>query len=190
MLSFVKNTILIVNRIATLASGAVLSALILVSALQVIYRYVLMEPAIWTEEAARHLLVWLTFLAAGIALREGMHPRIAVLESRLPEHLKHAVRWLLVGVISAFLIIFMMVTWNVALIYNAYNSLGTGLPQSLPRLALPVGAFLMLINILALLRPPEIDYELSRIAAADEEATCASAPTNRTVDGKYHELTS
>lgn len=166
-----------INRLTTVLCGLLLTTLIVVSVLQVVYRYVLMQPAIWTEEAARHLLVWLTFLAAGIAMREGMHPRVTVLESRLPGVAKRYVRWAVVLLIASFLLVFTVVTWRVAVLYGGYTSLGTGLPQSVARMALPIGAVMMLVNVLSLLAPPDIDYELSR--AVEEDAASGTGTDGR-----------
>lgn len=42
-------------------------------AMQVITRYVVGNPWVWTEEAARYCLVWLTFLGAALLAQEGGH---------------------------------------------------------------------------------------------------------------------
>lgn len=42
-----------------------LAAITLVILLQVFYRYVLNSPLSWPEEAARYVMVWMTFPAAG-----------------------------------------------------------------------------------------------------------------------------
>jgi TRAP-type C4-dicarboxylate transport system permease small subunit len=40
---------------------------------QVCARYVLGDPLIWSEEAARYLFVWVSMIGAALALREGGH---------------------------------------------------------------------------------------------------------------------
>ena len=49
---------------------------------------------------------------------------------------------------AAFLFVFVWVTWSVALRYVPFASLGTGLSQAVPRIALPIGGILMLVNII------------------------------------------
>lgn len=44
--------------------------------LQVVCRYVFNAPLSWPEEAARYMMVWMTFLAAPYAYREGMFARL------------------------------------------------------------------------------------------------------------------
>ncbi len=62
----------------------------LIVATQVFFRYALNHSLFWSEELARYLLVWLTFLGASAAYRRGAHPGIDLLYVRLPPPLKKA----------------------------------------------------------------------------------------------------
>ncbi|MEH0021689.1 MAG: TRAP transporter small permease [Desulfobacter sp.] len=62
-------------------------AMALVVAAQVFCRYVLNHSLFWSEELARLLLVWLTFLGATVAYYHKAHPGVDGLYLRLP------VRW-------------------------------------------------------------------------------------------------
>ncbi|RVV99973.1 TRAP transporter small permease [Mesobaculum littorinae] len=62
---------------------AVMAALVVVITTQIVTR-VLFSATGWTEEVARFLLVWLTFLGATLALAEGRHIAVTVLTDRLP----------------------------------------------------------------------------------------------------------
>jgi TRAP-type C4-dicarboxylate transport system permease small subunit len=53
-------------------------------AVQVFCRYVLNNSLFWSEELARYLLVWLTFLGASVAYRRNVHPGIDIIYARLP----------------------------------------------------------------------------------------------------------
>lgn len=64
----------------------------LVVAAQVFSRYVLNHSIFWSEELARHFLVWLTFLGATVAYRRGAHPGVDVLYRRLPPGFRRACR--------------------------------------------------------------------------------------------------
>ena len=66
---------------ATLALG--LGTLASVVMLQVVARYMLNAPPFWTEELARFLLIWLTFLGAVAAHREGEHISVIWLSEQL-----------------------------------------------------------------------------------------------------------
>ncbi|MCP4717944.1 MAG: TRAP transporter small permease [Desulfobacteraceae bacterium] len=59
-------------------------------AAQVFSRYVLNYSLFWSEELARFLLVWLTFIGATVAYFYGAHPGVDALYRRLPPGLQ---RW-------------------------------------------------------------------------------------------------
>jgi len=56
----------------------------IIVAAQVFFRYVLNRSLFWSEELARYLMVWLTFLGASVAYRRKLHPGIDVLYSKMP----------------------------------------------------------------------------------------------------------
>ena len=62
----------------------------IIVAVQVFCRYVLNHSLFWSEELARYLLVWLTFLGASVAYYRGMHPGIDVIYVRLPDTVRKA----------------------------------------------------------------------------------------------------
>lgn len=62
----------------------------LVVAVQVFFRYVLNHSLFWSEELARYLLVWLTFLGASVAYRGKLHPGTDVFFIRMPPAVRRA----------------------------------------------------------------------------------------------------
>ncbi len=56
----------------------------LIVAAQVFFRYALNSSLFWSEELARFMLVWLTFLGASVAYRRRVHPGVDVLYRRMP----------------------------------------------------------------------------------------------------------
>ncbi len=59
-----------------------------VVAVQVLFRYVFNQSLFWSEELARYLLVWLSFLGASVAYRRKAHPGIDMLQAKLPATLQ------------------------------------------------------------------------------------------------------
>ena len=59
-----------------------------VVAVQVFFRYVLNHSLFWSEELARFLLIWLTFLGASVAYHRRAHPGIDTVTRLLPVDLK------------------------------------------------------------------------------------------------------
>jgi TRAP-type C4-dicarboxylate transport system permease small subunit len=138
-----------INRATIVVIGVLMLVLTCIVILQVVYRYVLELPLLWSDEAARHLLVWLSFLGGGVAIAQGLHPRIELIDALRAPSVQRAVQVVVSVAILAFLVCLLVISADVARTYGVYRSLGTGLPQSLPRAALPVGACLMAINVLA-----------------------------------------
>ncbi len=62
--------------------GVSMSAIV---AAQVFSRYVLNHSIFWSEELARYLLVWLTFLGSSVAYKRKVHPGIDMVYGRLPK---------------------------------------------------------------------------------------------------------
>lgn len=60
----------------------------LVVGIQVFSRYVLNYSLFWSEELARFLLIWLSFLGATVAYFHGAHPGVDSLVRRLPAGLR------------------------------------------------------------------------------------------------------
>lgn len=91
------------NRV-TLGGCAVLTVL-LVAAMAVVvcagvwWRYVLNNALAWSEETAKFLMVWLVFVGAPIALRQGGHAAIDVLPNLLAPRLRHALYTVVHGIV-------------------------------------------------------------------------------------------
>ena len=69
-------------------------AMAMIVAVQVFFRYVLNHSLFWSEELARYLLVWLTFLGASVAYHRGAHPGIDFFYAKMPPPIKQAARFL------------------------------------------------------------------------------------------------
>jgi len=72
-------------------------AMALVVAIQVVSRYGFNHSLFWSEELARFLLIWLSFLGATVAYCHGAHPGVDSLVRRLPE------RWQTAAALFSFL---------------------------------------------------------------------------------------
>lgn len=79
----------------------------LLVAAQVFFRYVLNNSLFWSEELARYMLVWISFLGATTAYYRGLHPGVDIVVSRLSPKLQrfshllvHAISILFFGVIT------------------------------------------------------------------------------------------
>lgn len=71
--------------------GVLMVGLVGVVFTQVFSRYVIRASVPWTEEVARYLLIYLTFVGAAVAVREHTHLRVDFLVVRLPRVVQRVV---------------------------------------------------------------------------------------------------
>ena len=77
-----------VLSVCRMMAVAFLASMTFVILLQVFFRYVLNSPLAWPEEAARYMMVWMTFLIAPVAYRQGLIVRMESVVDRLPHALR------------------------------------------------------------------------------------------------------
>jgi TRAP-type C4-dicarboxylate transport system permease small subunit len=72
----------VVNVERYLTTGILVATFVAIM-LQVVTRYAFSSPLSWTEELARFLMVWLTFLGAGYVMSRRLHISVDLLVARL-----------------------------------------------------------------------------------------------------------
>jgi len=113
--------------------------------LTVIYRYFLLAPISWGEEMARFLFIALSMFGAALAMRDGAHFRITILAEKLSPALQRAVE-VGIGLLTSLVLGIVIVKgWGLTLLNQNQESPALGVPMSLPYLAVPLGAAVMLI---------------------------------------------
>jgi TRAP-type transport system small permease protein len=124
-----------------------MSVLVLVTSYQVFSRYVLNHPLRWSEELSRYLLVWIVFLGAWAALKEGRHLGMDILSRRVPPRWRPRLGVFVDAVVLAFLIAVLTIAPEILEITSRQRSAVLRVPMSLVYLAFPVGAALMSVEI-------------------------------------------
>ena len=81
---------------------AVFWAMGIVVFLQFFSRYILNDSAAWTEEIARYLLMWVTFIGASVVMRRGTNIAVEVLMHMLPEGPQRLLRFIIDIVVVGF----------------------------------------------------------------------------------------
>src|SRR2546421_1092207 len=113
---------------------------------QVCARYVLGDPLIWSEEAARYLFVWVSMIGAALALREGGHFGLDLLIRRAPA-LKPALGPMVTLVTAIFLFILFKTGIDETNLAAMQFAMTFPMRMQWAYLALPIGAGLMLFHI-------------------------------------------
>ncbi|WP_017611838.1 TRAP transporter small permease [Nocardiopsis salina] len=138
---------------------AVLVAMFGLLILQVITRYLFNTPLSWTEETARFLLVWLTFLGAGYLMSRRLHISVDLLVARMGRQAMVAVD--ILATLVALVTSVVMATAGAALAHTTGNILtpATEVPMWLVHAAAVAGFTLIalhsLANIVVSMRHPE-----------------------------------
>ena len=88
-------------------AGGLLIAMTAIVLLQIVYRYVLNDSLIWTEEVSKTMMVWTAFLVAPWAYRNGANVSIEMFSDELPQTLRRilqlALNLLVIWIVFVFL---------------------------------------------------------------------------------------
>lgn len=125
------------------------AAMVGVVAAQVFCRYVLNQSLFWSEELARYILVWLTFLGASVAYRRNVHPRIDLFSARLGAPSARAMRIGAHLVAAAFFGLLVVYGAQFAYFVRLQISPALQLPKWIVMLVLPAGGLLLLLHAAA-----------------------------------------
>src|SRR5699024_10026486 len=135
-------------RYCKIIVAALLGAMTVLTASQVVLRYALSSPWSWAEEAVRYMFVYLIFVGAAVGIYERAHFNIPVLVDRLGKRTQKIVKRISMVVLSAFLIFLIVYGGSLALGSLSQSSPALGIPMTIPYAAIPVGALLSLIFLL------------------------------------------
>ena len=138
-----------VNRLVTWVIVIMLAVMSVVVLLQVIFRFILEAPLPWSEEVARYLMVWITFLGASLGVRQKALIGMEVAVGLLPPTLKRGAVNLVVLITLCFLTVVLYYGIKMTGVTARQFSPAMQIPMSWPYSAVPVGAVLMMMNTVA-----------------------------------------
>ena len=151
----------------------ILAAMSIIIFTNVALRYLASYSFVWAEELARYLMIWMTFLGAGLVLRFGGHVGINSLHQVLPRRAAQALR---IG------LAFLMIAFFVAMSWHGLDYMEVAQYQTAPALGIsfaniyaifPVGFGLLILHLLLIIRSYVLDH---RFIDSDEvSAEAASA---------------
>ena len=120
----------------------------LIVAVQVFCRYVLNSSLFWSEELARYMLVWLSFLGATVAYYRNLHPGVDTVTSRLSAS-KQRISRLLVHIITMALGIVMLISGTqFAWFIRMQVSPALSMPKWIILIIIPFGGVLFFVYAL------------------------------------------
>lgn len=135
----------------------------------VVLRYTTGDSLVWAEEVARHLMIWGTFLGAGLVLRFGGHLAIDSLLQAMPARLATALRVTVVALMAVFCCAMVYSSAGYTYAMRFQTTPATGISFACIYAAIPAGFVLLLIHLAlvartfcgsgAYLESPEMDAE-------------------------------
>jgi TRAP-type C4-dicarboxylate transport system permease small subunit len=138
----------LLRRGTEVAVMVLMAILVVIVVASVLFRYILLSPLTWSEEVGRYMMIWLGFLAASLAVRQGLHVGVDFVVKSVRPELAAWMRRLARAAMAVFLLIVM--GYGFALVVNLWEQWSPVLiiRMTWPYLAIPVGSLLMLIQLL------------------------------------------
>ena len=133
---------------ATAGLVALIFTMVGIMLLQVILRYVFNAPLRWSEELARYIFVWITFLGVYLAYRKGAHLGLDMLPYMVRPATARRLEYLSEAVILATLFWAVATSGRIVSISLNQGSAVMGLPMIYVYAAFLVGAVLVIIDII------------------------------------------
>lgn len=114
----------------------------------VVMRHGFRYSLVWAEELSQLLMVWIVFLGAGLALREGRHVAVEFFLDRMAPARRAAVRTAIFVALAIFLVALFVLGLRYVLFAIGQETPVLNLPYAIPYACLPLGALLCLVHLL------------------------------------------
>ena len=137
-----------VVQVTLVGMVAIMTVIIII---QVFMRYLFLFSLSWSEEVARYLMIWVSFLGASLALKYGFHIGVEFVINRIPEKMREWVNLIAKIGILIFLIYFTIGGFRVSWAVRDQDSPALLFSMAYAYLSAPVGGLFMIIQLLNLL---------------------------------------
>lgn len=146
----IKKLIGIYDKFEEIFLVVCIAAMVVAIFAQVVMRYVLNSSLVWSEELARILFIWASWIGISLGQKKGEHIKITMVTDRLHEKAQKAV--LVIGDICTIFILIVLCVEGVKVVEHIM-SIGTatpalGIPKSVVYAAVPVSCFLMAVRVI------------------------------------------
>jgi TRAP-type C4-dicarboxylate transport system permease small subunit len=155
-----KETFLRIERVtSSVAMAGACFMLVVASALgmfQIVTRFVLEQPAEWSEILIRLSLIWMVFLGIPAAFRQGAMVSVDVLYRTMPPRGRRAFDWLVAFASLILITVVLWWGWDYAVRGRVQSMAGLeSISMFWGYLALPVGALFCILGIVGNLLDPQ-----------------------------------
>jgi len=129
-----------------------LSAMSVIVFTNVSLRYLTSYSITWAEEVARYMMIWMTFLGAGLTLRYGGHVAIGNLMEMLPPGGQRVLRAVIAAVLVVFFATMVWIGYAYAARMQFQMTPATRIPFFYVYAAIPAGFLLLAVHLLLIVR--------------------------------------
>jgi TRAP-type transport system small permease protein len=127
--------------------GVMMLVMFVLVFINVLGRYGIGKSWAAAEEISTFLMIWVAYLGAGLALREGRHAAIDMFQDKLPVGLRRALRVLLGVVILAFFGVLAWLGVRMSIFGWSQETIATQMPTGIPYLAIPLGSTMFCMHL-------------------------------------------
>ena len=167
MLDRIEKGLVAINRWVLIF---LLLAMAIIIFSNVVLRYTTGDSIVWAEEVARHMMIWVAFLGAGLALRFGGHVAIDNLHRSVSTRTAQLLRALVLLCLALFFIFMTISSSDYVWRTRFQSTAATDIPISFVYAAMPVGFVLMLVHLLLIARRYVLEGDYARTEEIDGEA--------------------
>ena len=155
-----KKSLLALDRWTTSLAMAIACLMLAIAAslglFQIITRFVLEQPAEWSEILIRISLIWMVFMGIPSAFRQGAMVSVDVLYRWSPPRMRRLLDWLVCGAALSLVAVIIWWGWDYAQRGSVQSMAGLeSVSMFWAYLALPVGGAFSVIGIIANLLDPQ-----------------------------------
>jgi TRAP-type C4-dicarboxylate transport system permease small subunit len=135
------------EKVVRIALVGIVAAMTVIIIAQVFLRYLFLYSLSWSEEVARYLMIWASFLGASLAVKYGLHIGVEYVINRVPQGPRRAI-----GLAAKIFIFFFLVLFTVGGIQVAWALRHQDSPALLfsmfyAYLSVPAGGVFMMIQL-------------------------------------------
>jgi TRAP-type transport system small permease protein len=139
----------VLDAVVAAVTAATVAATVVITCLAVFCRYVLNSSLPWPEEIDGYLLIWISFLGAYPAAREGHHLGIDLLMDRLPAGGRRVLRTLVDAALIALFAVILVQSLRWIGVSGGREIETAEIPKGIFMSAIPISMALLIVAILA-----------------------------------------
>lgn len=126
-------------------TALILGSMTILIFIQVLFRYILNSPLAWSEELAKYLFIWMTFIAGYVGARQNKHIGVEAVQKALPPFAGKCLKSFchgLCGVFFGAVVYYIIFFWGKL---TVQKSPALGIPLSVVYLGMLIGCLFMAI---------------------------------------------